>query len=302
MTVSLPEARAQRFQTLLAPVLRWQLFEVCAYGLLTLPVLTATTDSGIGRFPDPAHLLIGDGGLWLLELLHQQRSQLLASFAARGWLLSLVICAELVPEWRLLRTLALRRIGVARPARLVLARLGVLTLALWLLRGVSLLPLLLLGLLQPGFTVRLDARVLDLAVLCGLGLWLLLQLVLSVLRDLLAVRSVFAPGSLRMPLRVALQALSAQGCRLTLRYGAYRGLALGTVIGGELLLLALPGAALTWVGVSFAVHQIALFARLMLRGLWLWELCSSEPGTLGADGAVQGPELGAAPYGGSPAQ
>jgi hypothetical protein len=280
MTAWLRQARAQRFQTLLAPVLRWQLFEVCAYGLLALPVLTATTDSGIGHFPDPARLLFSDGGLWLLELLHQQRSQLLASFAGRGWLLSLVICAELVPEWRLLRTLALRRCGEAQPARPVLVRLGVLTLLLWMLRGMSLLPLLLLGLLQPGFTVRFDARVLDLALLCAFGLWLLLQLVLSVLRDLAAVRSVFAPGSLRTLLRRTLEALSARGGRLTLRYGAYRALALATVLGGELLLLALPGAGLATAWTGLVVHQGALFARLMLRGLWLAELGAEFPGGL----------------------
>jgi len=141
-----------------------------------------------------------------------------------------------------------------------------------MLRGMSLLPLLLLGLLQPGFTVRFDARVLDLALLCAFGLWLLLQLVLSVLRDLAAVRSVFAPGSLRTLLRRTLEALSARGGRLTLRYGAYRALALATVLGGELLLLALPGAGLATAWTGLVVHQGALFARLMLRGLWLAEL------------------------------
>jgi hypothetical protein len=68
MTLALSAARAQRLRTLLGPVLRWQLFDLCAYGLLAVPVLTATSDSGIGRFPDPARLLINDGGLWLLEL------------------------------------------------------------------------------------------------------------------------------------------------------------------------------------------------------------------------------------------
>jgi hypothetical protein len=187
-----------------------------------------------------------------------------------------VICAELVPEWRLLRGLALQRGGVAQPARLVLPRLGMLSLALWLLRGMSLLPLLLVGFLPPSFSVRLDARLLDLAILCGLGLWLVLQLLLSVLRDLLAVRSVFAPGSLRGMLRWALAALSAQGRRLTLRCAAYRALALATALGGELLLLALPGAGLATAGAGLAVHQGALFARLLLRGLWLSELAEAR--------------------------
>ena len=99
MTVSLRQARAQRVQTLLAPVLLWQLFEVCAYGLLALPVLTATTDSGIGHFPDPARLLFSDGGLWLLELIHQQRAQLLASFAEDIDLLEQVTGASF-QDWR----------------------------------------------------------------------------------------------------------------------------------------------------------------------------------------------------------
>jgi hypothetical protein len=140
-------------------------------------------------------------------------------------------------------------------------------------------------LLRPGFTVQLDARLLDLAFLCALALWLLLQLALSVLRDLLAVRSVFAPGSLRALLRWGLHALSARAGRLTLRssvsltlrYAAYRGLALAAVLGGELLLLALPGAGLRSAGVGLIVHQGALFTRLMLRGFWLSELAEITP-------------------------
>src|SRR6188768_591169 len=44
----------------------------------------------------------------------------------------------------------------------------------------------------------------------------------------------------------------------------------------ELLLLALPGAALALAGAGFIVHQLALFARLMLRGLWLSDLAERE--------------------------
>jgi hypothetical protein len=49
------------------------------------------------------------------------------------------------------------------------------------------------------------------------------------------------------------------------------------VLGGELLLLALPGAGLHAAGVGLVVHQGALFARLMLRGLWLSELSEIRP-------------------------
>jgi hypothetical protein len=68
--------------------------------------------------------------------------------------------------------------------------------------------------------------------------------------------------------------------RLTLRCGAYRALALVTVLGGELLLLALPGAGLAHASAGFLVHQGALFARLMLHGLWLSELGARFPGSL----------------------
>lgn len=274
----LNDATSPRLRALLGPVLLWQLFELAAYGLLASRVTLALRRSGIESFPDAPQRLFSDGGLWLLELLHQQRSNLLAGAHSVAFLLALFVCLELLPQWWLLRSLCVRHRILPRAVRPVLAQLGVSTLALWMLRAMSLLPLLLLGLLPAGFTVQLDARLVDLALLSALGLWLALQLVLSVLHDLLAVRIVASSRSPRGVLRWALSALSARGGRLTLRCGAYRALALGTIIGGELLLLALPGAALTWAGVSFAVHQSALFARLLLRGLWLRELVEAEPG------------------------
>jgi hypothetical protein len=48
------------------------------------------------------------------------------------------------------------------------------------------------------------------------------------------------------------------------------------VLGGELLLLALPGAGLANASAGFVVHQGALFARLMLYGLWLSELVEAQ--------------------------
>jgi hypothetical protein len=273
-----PEAKRARLRALLAPVLLWQLFELCAYGLLASPVLTALSRSGIGRFPDAAQRLFSDGGLWLLELIYQQRSDLLASVRSGGFLIACILCAELVPQWWLLRSLALQRTGAAQPARPVLAQLGVLMLALWFLRGATLALCLPLGFLGPVSSGLRGERLLDATLLFALGLWLLLQLALSVLHDLLALRIVAGSRSWSGALRWALRALSARGLRLTLRYGVYRALALGTVLGGELLLIALPGAGLTHASAGFLVHQGALFARLMLYGLWLSELAQSPGG------------------------
>lgn len=270
------EPKRARVRALLAPVLLWQLFELCAYGLLASPVLTALASSGIGRFPDAAQRLFSDGGLWLLELIHQQRSTLLAGVRSGSFLIAGIACAELVPQWWLLRSLGLRRSGVAQPAGPMLARLGALTLALWFLRGATLVLVLLLGVLVSRLSAPRDERLLDQALLFALALWLLLQLVLSVLRDLLAVRIVVGSQSRRGPLRPALRALATESLRWTLRGGVYRGLALATVLGGELLLLALPGAGLAHAGTGFVVHQAALFARLMLHGLWLSELVESR--------------------------
>jgi hypothetical protein len=272
-----PQA-ATRARALLAPVLLWQLFELCAYGLLASPVLAALASSGIGRFPDAAQRLFSDGGLWLLELVHQQRASLLASVRSVSLLFACTVCAELLPEWWLLRSLAVRSRGVVQPARPVLAQLGALTLALWLLRGITLGVFVLIAVQGSRLIGLREDRVLDLTLLFALGLWLLLQLVLSVLRDLAAVRiAVRSPAPLDT-VRRALRAFAARGLRLTLRGGAYRALALATVLVGELLLLALPAAGLAHASAGFLVHQGALFARLMLHGFWLSELVEAQEG------------------------
>jgi hypothetical protein len=268
-------ARA-RLRALLGPVLIWQLFELFAYGLLALPVATALSRSGIGRFPDPAQRLFSDGGLWLLELIHQQRSQLLASVRSVGLLFACVVVAALLPLWWLLRRLGLPSGRGGQPLRRVHALLGAHTVPLWLLRGATLTLFVLLAVHGPRLAGLREDRLLDLTLLFALALWLLLQLVLSVLRDLTAVRIAVRSPAPFDTVRRALRALSAGGLRLTLRAGVYRALALATLLGGELLLLSLPWAGLTDAAAGFLVHQGALFARLMLHGLWLSELMAAR--------------------------
>jgi len=269
MTARLPESRAARLRALRGPVLLWHAYESCAFALLALPVLDATVASGISQFPEPARRLFGDGGLWLLELLQQQKSSLLASLVPGVWLFFLACCLALLPEWWLLRAVVRQQTGALVPALPALVRLSVLALAFWLLRAPVWFLLSLFAAPPSGFSAFPDERIGDLALLAGLGVWLLLQLGLSLLRDLGALGVVSGQRSLPDALRQARQLLLPQALKLTARYGAYRALSLGTWLAGELLLLTLPGAATAHAGIGLLVHQLALLCRIALHAAWL---------------------------------
>jgi len=253
------------------PVLLWHVYESCIFALLALPVLDATAASGIAHFPDPARRLFGAGGLWLLELLEQQKSGLLASLGPLLWLFAAACWLGLVPEWWLLRAVVRQRNGALAPAAPTLLRLSLLALGFWLLRAPTWL--FLSALASPP-----DERVRDLALLAGLGVWLIVQLGLSLLRDLAALLLVSGSRSLRGALRHTRDQLPPQALGLTARYLGFRALGFGTWLGGELVLFALPGAGTAYAGAGLAVHQLALLGRLALHAAWLSYLQSALEG------------------------
>src|SRR6185436_7176173 len=114
-----------------------------------------------------------------------------------------------------------------------------------------------------------DERFADLLLLGGLAVTLLVQLGLSLLRDLAALGVVSGQRTALGAWRQWKQRLLARGTSLTARYAALRALSFGTWLGGELLLFALPSAVTAYAGVALAVHQLALLARSVLHALWL---------------------------------
>jgi hypothetical protein len=294
MTAPHAERRPALWRSLSGPVLIWHVYESCAFALLALPVLDATLASGIAHFPEPARRLFSAGGLWLLELLEQQKSSLLASLGPMLWLLAAACCLGLVPEWWLLRALVRQRSGALAPAAPVLVRFSLLALGFWLLRAPTWLFLSALTSPPSALASPPDERVRDLLLLAGLAVWLILQLGLSLLRDLVALFIVSGSRSPQAALRHAREQLLPQALGLMVRYGAFRALGFGTWLGAEVVLLALPGAGTAHAGVSFAVHQLALLARIALHATWLSSLQASlgaarDDAALGVSAALTPP-------------
>jgi hypothetical protein len=151
----------------------------------------------------------------------------------------------------------------------VLARLGGLTLGIGLLRVPAWLALAALASPERGLTALPDERSADLLLLGALGVTLLVQLGLSLLSDLAALGVVSGQRTALGAWRQLKHGLLARGTSLTARYAALRTLSFATWLGGELLLFALPSAVTACAGVAFAVHQLALFGRVLLHAAWL---------------------------------
>jgi hypothetical protein len=256
--------RILQLRGLLWPVLFCYLYQACASALVALPVLEATRASGIAQFPEPERLLQSEGSLWLLELIAQQRARLLSELGPSVRFLGLICCLSIVPEWRLLRAVVRQHTGAVAASAPVLARLSVLELAFWLLR----LPGWLAAALW-AFLALSSERSTSLPLLGLLGLTLLPQLGISLLADAAALSVVSGQRPVRRSLRRAWRGLRARSASLAVRYAALRGLSFGTWLGGELLLIALPGAVTAHAGVGFAVHQLALLARVVVHAAWL---------------------------------
>ena len=249
---------------LLWPLLFCYLYQACTSALVALPVLEATRASGIAQFPEPGRLLQSDGSLWLLELMAQQRAGLLFALGPSVRFFCLICCLAIVPEWRLLRAVVRQHTGLVAASAPVLAQLSGLELACWLLR----LPGWLAATLLASLALSSE-RSTSLFLLGVLGVTLLLQLGISLLADAAALSVVSGQRSALRSLQQAWRGLRAQRASLTARYAALRALSFGTWLGAELLLIALPGAATAHAGVGFAVHQLALLARLVVHAAWL---------------------------------
>jgi len=250
-------------------LLLYHLYQSCAFALVVLPVLGATRASGIAQFPEPARLLYSEGSLWLLELVQQQRSSLLLELGPSVWVFGCVCCLSIVPQWALLRAIRRQHSRTAAPGLPVLARLSALELIFWLLRIPAWFTLAALASLAPWLAALSDERSADLLLLGALAVVLLVQLGLSLLRDVAALGVVSGQPSALGISGPALRRAREHRASLAARYAALRALSLGSWLCGELLLFTLPSAISAHAGVGFAVHQLALLARIVLHAAWL---------------------------------
>lgn len=261
-------------------------YDAAACLLLALPARNAAVASGIASLPDAARALHLDGGVWLLELLRTQQASLLASLSPVFWALLLSSWLALVPEWWLLRVLAAAAGAPGAPAGRALTRLAALAIGTWSLRGAAWLAGVLLALfVRSQLQVLPDERMADLAAAAVLAATMLVQLGLSLLRDLVAVQLVRRGRRVLATLRDAARQLRARAARLSLTYAAYRVLGGGLLLGAHALSVAVDrrghGSA------ALLAVLLGLAARVTLDTLWLrWLMPRAAPAEGG--GAVRG--------------
>jgi hypothetical protein len=248
-----------------AALLRF-VYDAAACLLLALPLRNATAASGIAALPDAARAFHLDGGLWLLEVLYSQRAGLLASVVPVLASLLLLSWLALLPEWWLLRVLAGG--GVSVPAGRTLTRLNALALGTWAVRGaVWLLAALLASFVRAQLQRVPDERVADLAAVGVLAAALLQQLAVSLLRDLVAVRLVHHGRRVLATLRESARLLRDAATRPLMRYGAYRALSFGALLGAHMASVALDRNGLG--GTALLAVLLGLAARVALETSWL---------------------------------
>lgn len=251
-------------------------FDAGACLLLALPARNATIASGISALPDAARALHLDGGVWLLELLRAQHASLLASTVPVLWALLLTGWLALVPEWWLLRVLAAAAGLPGVPAQQALRRLGALAMGSWSLRGAGWLAGVL-GALFVRSQLRWlpDERIPDLAAAAVLAATLLVQLGLSLLRDMVAVQLVQRGRRVLTAVRDGARQLRASS-RLTLTYGVYRVLGGALLLGAHALSIALDQRG--HGGMALLAVLLGLAARVALDTLWLrWLMPQAAP-------------------------
>jgi hypothetical protein len=242
-------------------------YDTAACLLLALPLRNATVASGIAALPDAAHALHAEGGVWLLELLHSQQLGLLASVVPVLWGLLLLSWLALLPEWWLLHVLVTAGEHASAPAGRTLKRLNALALGTWAVRGAGwLAAVLIAGIVRSQLRRVPDERVADAAAALVLVAALLLQLGLSLLRDVAAVDLVRHGRRVLSTLATAARQLRAPAAP-HLIYGAYRGLSFAALLAAHGASVALDRRGLG--GAALLAVLLGLGARVALETSWL---------------------------------
>jgi hypothetical protein len=243
-------------------------FDACACLLLALPLRNATVASGLGAFPDAARQLYLDGGFSLLEVLYEQRASLLSSLAPVFRALLLLSWLALLPEWWLLRVLAATTGAPGCRPKRALTRLGVLGVGTWSLRGLVWAVGIALALFVHARLQRLpNERTADLVAAALLAVTLPLQLGVSLLRELVALRLVLLGQRVLTALGDAMRLLRARLTHLAPAYAACRAASFALLLGAHGLSVALDQRAQG--GLALLAVLLGLAARVALETFWL---------------------------------
>ncbi|MEY4550269.1 MAG: hypothetical protein RL685_6464 [Pseudomonadota bacterium] len=262
-----PPTRASASALWQAALLRYG-FDACACLLLALPLRNATVASGLGAFPDAARQLYLDGGFSLLEVLYEQRASLLASLAPTLRALLLLSWLALLPEWWLLRALAAATGAPGCRPKRALTRLGVLGVGTWSLRAAVWAAGIALALFVHARLLRLpNERTADLVAATLLSVPLLLQLGVSLLRELVALRLVLRGQRVLAALGAAMRLLRARPARLAAAYATCRAASFALLLGAHGLSVALDQRAQG--ALALLAVLLGLAARVALETLWL---------------------------------
>jgi hypothetical protein len=265
--------RARRRPGALVMVWAWRYF---AAWLISTPIVDAIAATGIGRHPRGDAPLFEPGGLHLFEVARLLLGAVSAVAETTFALLMVAAFAGLIPLAALLVALSVD--GRLRFSPWVSKALGhfpafaLLTGATWLLQGAVLASAVLIFFgVRSALDQRAGERIADLGALAAGGAVLLFALLISVLHDL--ARAAVVKRELRAGAAVALglRAARARPGRTAL---AWIGPALLSLLAVVLAALVVDRLAVdrggsgraTW---AWIVHQLAAFALVALRAVWL---------------------------------
>jgi len=258
-----------RPRALLAALLAAYLLRAGAALVLTLAPASAVAASGIDNLAAGDAALFARGGLYLIEVLTDER-ELLAQLLVPSVVLSLVLAfASILPEWAALRALGAPPAAASR----TLPRLGAIGLLTWALRALLAFTTAALALTMRSYFVGAnDERWPTIALAATALLGLALQGVVSAWHDLTEIHIVANDATPRDAVADAFTALRDRGPFFAARYLAAL-LANGLTIASAFALTSLVdpsqgGSARALF--TAAVHQVAVVVLIGVRMGWLW--------------------------------
>ena len=263
-----PSLRLRRRELAIA-LLAAYLFRVGAAFVLTIAPASAVAASGIDNLASGDAALFARGGLYLIEVVTDER-ELLAELLFPSVMLSLVLAfASILPEWA-----ALRAFGAPRsPARRALPRLGALGILTWGLRALLAFTTAALALTMRSYFVGAnDERAPTIAMAATALIGLAFQAVISVWHDLTEVHVVANDASPRDAVADAFTALREHGIGFAGRYLAallVSAMAVAGAFGITSLIDPSRGGTARALSIA-AIHQLAVVSTIAARMGWLW--------------------------------
>jgi hypothetical protein len=255
------------------------LFRGALAALLAFPLVAAVGASGIRSFPGGDATLFEPGGSYLIEVFQNEQALLEQLLAPTLALLLVGGLARVMPDWIVLRALRppddealpTSQLSLGLGARAI-ARLAVVTLALWIARGVLVLVTFGLAMTVRSFVSgSSDERLPTLAAGGAACLGIFGWLCASVWHDVAALGVALEDASPPRAIAGGLVALRCRGVRLLAVYvgTAFAALVLVCAVAALVERIDVAHGGDTRVLGAALAHQLVIASQLALRVVWL---------------------------------